>query len=96
MNTTNINNNINITQINVYNQMSISLNLINEEKEEKISTKDFICLAQLGRGSFGEVYLVQKINTKKKICNENIKKRKNNGTEFIKICFSRKKCFKFK
>ena len=60
----NTNNNMNITSVNVLNQMSLSLNLICEE-EEKISTKSFICLALLGRGSFGEVYLVQKINTKK-------------------------------
>ena len=78
----NTNNNMNITSVNVLNQMSLSLNLICEE-EEKISTKSFICLALLGRGSFGEVYLVQKINTKKKLCNENIKERKNNGAKFI-------------
>ena len=30
---------------------------------ERITPSSFICLAQLGKGSFGEVYLVQKINT---------------------------------
>ena len=33
---------------------------------EKISPTNFICLAQLGKGSFGEVYLVQKLNTEEK------------------------------
>ena len=33
---------------------------------EKISPTNFICLAQLGKGSFGEVYLVKKLNTEEK------------------------------
>ena len=81
MNTTNINinMNMNITNINVFNQMSLSLNLIHEEEEEKISTKNFICLAQLGRGSFGEVYLVQKINTKKNYAMKILRKERIMG-----------------
>ena len=39
---------------------------INTKSIEQISLKDFICLAQLGKGSFGQVYLVEKINTKEK------------------------------
>ena len=44
---------------NIYNQISL-----NSIEEERITPTSFICLAMLGRGSFGEVYLVQKINTK--------------------------------
>jgi hypothetical protein len=32
--------------------------------EEKISPSSFICHALIGKGSFGEVYLVEKKNTK--------------------------------
>ena len=37
---------------------------LSKAKEEKISPSNFICLALLGKGSFGEVYLVQNKNTK--------------------------------
>jgi ankyrin repeat protein len=39
---------------------------LNKITEERISLSSFVSLAILGRGSFGEVYLVQKIDTKKK------------------------------
>ena len=39
------------------------LNNEKKEKEDKIGPKDFICLALLGQGSFGEVYLVKKKGT---------------------------------
>ena len=38
----------------------ISLNSI---EEERITPSSFVCLGMLGKGSFGEVYLVQKINS---------------------------------
>ena len=44
---------------NLYNQISL-----NSIEEERVTPTSFICLAMLGRGSFGEVYLVQKISTK--------------------------------
>ena len=44
---------------NIYNQISL-----NSIEEERVTPTSFICLAMLGRGSFGEVYLVQKISTK--------------------------------
>ena len=38
-------------------------NCLDSIEEERITPTSFVCLALLGRGSFGEVYLVQKINT---------------------------------
>jgi len=38
-------------------------NCLDSIEEERITPSSFICLALLGKGSFGEVYLVQKINT---------------------------------
>ena len=67
--------------------MNNKLNL-NSIEEEKITPSNFLCLAQLGKGSFGEVYLVQKKKYKIEICNESIKKRKSNWSKFIKICYS--------
>ena len=42
-----------------YNQVSLG-----SIEEERITLTSFVCLAMLGRGSFGEVYLVQKTNSK--------------------------------
>ena len=44
---------------NIYNQLSL-----NSIEEERVTPTSFVCLAMLGKGSFGEVYLVQKITTK--------------------------------
>ena len=80
--------NMNITSINALNKMSLSLNLIKEE-EEKISTKNyFICLALLGRGSFGEVYLVQKINTKKTYAMKILRKERIMGQNLSKYALA--------
>ena len=49
---------------------------INTKSIEQISLKDFICLAQLGKGSFGQVYLVEKINTKEKFAMKVLNKEK--------------------
>ena len=45
------------------NNNIITTNNPTESTEEKIGPSSFICLALLGRGSFGEVYLVQKKST---------------------------------
>ena len=79
--------NMDITSINALNKMSLSLNLIKEE-EEKINTKNFICLALLGRGSFGEVYLVQKINTKKKYAMKILRKERIIGQNLSKYAIA--------
>ena len=65
----NNNNNNTISSINnnncnsTYNFSMAETQLI-KTKEEKISPSNFICLALLGKGSFGEVYLVQNKKTK--------------------------------
>ena len=46
---------------NIHNKLNL-----NSIEEEKLTPSNFLCLAQLGKGSFGEVYLVQKKNSKKK------------------------------
>ena len=40
--------------------------ILNPKIKEKVSLSNFTCLAKLGKGSFGEVYLVEKNNTKQK------------------------------
>ena len=47
------------SKVNSSNPLTAEINL----EELKINPTSFICLALLGRGSFGEVYLVKKIDT---------------------------------
>ena len=47
------------SKVNSSNPLTAEINL----EEMKINPTSFICLALLGRGSFGEVYLVKKIDT---------------------------------
>ena len=65
-------NNTNISKIEAINRSTnlISSNYKNNllsntslPEQERITPSNFVCLAQLGKGSFGEVYLVQKINS---------------------------------
>ena len=65
--------NITFSQLEVINHSNIILSHTKNKLLDKTSTSiehvspsDFLCLAQLGKGSFGEVYLVQKIDTKEK------------------------------
>ena len=49
---------INTENNNFHHQISL-----NSIEEERITPSSFVCVGMLGRGSFGEVYLVQKINS---------------------------------
>ena len=69
------------------------LNNINQKKLdnksiEEISLKDFICLAQLGKGSFGIIYLVEKINTKEKFAMKVLNKEKIFGQKLLKYAIT--------
>ena len=51
-------------QSNSYSEQESRSPLSNSLDDEKISPQSFLCHALLGKGSFGEVYLVEKKNTK--------------------------------
>ena len=66
-------------------QNSLDLNSITEER---ISLSNFLCLAQLGKGSFGEVYLVQKINTQEKYAMKVLRKERIFGQNLLKYALA--------
>ena len=57
---------------------------LRQKPKEKINQSNFICLAQLGKGSFGEVYLVQKINSKEEYAMKVLRKDKIIGQNLLK------------
>ena len=71
-------------QDNIHSQ----LNLNSIEEEERITPSSFICLAQLGKGSFGEVYLVQKINTKEKFAMKVLRKERIMGQNLLRYAIA--------
>ena len=66
-------------------QNSLDLNSITEER---ITLSNFLCLAQLGKGSFGEVYLVQKINTQEKYAMKVLRKERIFGQNLLKYALA--------
>ena len=70
--------------------------------EEKVLPASFICHALIGKGSFGEVYLVEKINSKTLYAMKVLSKDRIMGKLLLisntnrlksgKICNDRKKC----
>jgi serine/threonine protein kinase len=68
---------------NIHTQLNL-----NSIEEERISPSSFICLAQLGKGSFGEVYLVQKINTKEKFAMKVLRKERIMGQNLLKYAIA--------
>ena len=55
---------------------------------EHISPKDFLCLAKIGKGSFGVVYLVEKINTKEKFAMKVLNKEKIVCKNLLKYAYA--------
>ena len=68
---------------NIHNKLDL-----NSIEEEKITPSNFICLAQLGKGSFGEVYLVQKNNTKEKYAMKVLRKERVIGQNLLKYAIA--------
>lgn len=84
----NINMHLTNTSINTSNYLSFSQNLNLIKEKDKVSAKDFLCLALLGRGSFGEVYLVQKISTKKNYAMKVLRKERIMGQNLSKYAIA--------
>ena len=84
----NINMHLTNTSINTSNLLSFSQNLNLIKEKDKVSAKDFLCLALLGRGSFGEVYLVQKITTKKNYAMKVLRKERIMGQNLSKYAIA--------
>ena len=61
---------------------------LSPKKKEKINQSNFVCLAQLGKGSFGEVYLVQKIDTKEEYAMKVLRKDKIIGQNLLKYAIA--------
>ena len=80
-------NKTNIVDQTLTDNLHVQLNL-NSIEEERISPSSFICLAQLGKGSFGEVYLVQKINTKEKFAMKVLRKERIMGQNLLKYAIA--------
>ena len=87
MNLESLENRNNIVDQTLPDNLHVQLNL-NSIEEERISPSSFICLAQLGKGSFGEVYLVQKINTKEKFAMKVLRKERIMGQNLLKYAIA--------
>ena len=68
---------------NIHNKLNL-----NSIKEEKITPSNFVCLALLGKGSFGEVYLVRKINSQQKYAMKVLRKEKIMGQNLLKYAIA--------
>ena len=55
---------------------------------EHITTSNFVCLAQLGKGSFGEVYLVKKVNTEETYAMKVLRKERIMGQNLLKYAIA--------
>ena len=73
----------NIIDKTLVDNIHAKLNL-NSIEEEKITPSSFVCLAQLGKGSFGEVYLVKKINTNEQYAMKVLRKERIIGQNLLK------------
>ena len=80
-------NKTNIIDQTLMDNFHAQLNL-NSIEEERITPSSFICLAQLGKGSFGEVYLVQKMNTQEKFAMKVLRKERIMGQNLMKYAIA--------
>ena len=55
---------------------------------EHITTSNFVCLAQLGKGSFGEVYLVKKVNSEETYAMKVLRKERIMGQNLLKYAIA--------
>lgn len=83
-NTTN-KSNIRDKKINPESNKKLKIMSINEEL---VQPSDFICLAQLGQGSFGAVFLTQKNNTDKKYAMKVLRKERIIGQNLLKYAIA--------
>ena len=68
---------------NIHNKLNL-----NSIEEEIVTPSSFVCLALLGKGSFGEVFLVQKINTKEKFAMKVLRKERIMGQNLLKYALA--------
>ena len=68
-------------------------NCLDSIEEERITPTSFVCLALLGRGSFGEVYLVQKINTGSLYAMKVLSKDRIMGQNLLKYAMAERNVF---
>ena len=61
---------------------------ITTSSKENITASNFICLAQLGKGSFGEVYLVEKKNSTEKYAMKVLRKERIIGQNLLKYALA--------
>ena len=55
---------------------------------EHVTTSNFVCLAQLGKSSFGEVYLVKKVNTEETFAMKVLRKERIMGQNLLKYAIA--------
>ena len=71
------------TAENLHSQLTL-----NSIEEDRITPSSFVCLAMLGKGSFGEVYLVQKINTQEKFAMKVLRKERIMSQNLLKYAMA--------